>query len=66
MDGLSWADGRQVAAAVALDACQHDDPAQVISCRARGVLAVSDGITWQDRCSAVKALNTVASVLGHL
>jgi hypothetical protein len=38
----------------------------VIRNRARNVLAGSDGITWQDRHSAVRALNTAASVLEHL
>jgi hypothetical protein len=42
--GLSWNDARQVAAPVSLDACHHDHPAQVIRCRACGVLAGVDGI----------------------
>ncbi|MFZ1178804.1 MAG: hypothetical protein WAO15_21605 [Mycobacterium sp.] len=33
--GLSWHDARHIAAAVALDACYHDDPAEVIRGRAR-------------------------------
>lgn len=64
--GLSWHDARQIAAALALDACQHDDPAEVIRGRARHVLAGSDGTTWRDRQGAVRALNTAASVLEHL
>lgn len=66
LTGLCWDDARQVAAAVALDACQHDDPAQVLRDRARAVLAGSDGTTWQDRQGAVRALNVAARVLALL
>jgi hypothetical protein len=46
--------------------CQHDDPAEVIRCRTRGVLAGSDGVGWQDPDGAVRALNIAATVLGQL
>lgn len=39
--GLPWADARRVAAAVSLDACHHDDAAEVIRSRARNVLAAA-------------------------
>ena len=61
--GLSWADARQIAAAVSFDACQHDDAAEVIRNRARNVLAGSDGMTWHKREGAARALNIAATVL---
>ncbi len=64
--GLSWHDARHIAAAVSLDACHHDDAAEVIRNRGCHVLADSDGITWQDPNGAVRALNIAATVLTQL
>jgi len=45
--GLSWADAKQLAAAVAFDAVTRDDAADFLRNRARNVLAGTD--TWAGR-----------------
>lgn len=62
--GLSWADAKQVAAAVAFDACTRDDGAEVMRNRARNALAGADDMPWQDREGVARALNIAATVLG--
>jgi hypothetical protein len=49
-----------------LDACHHDDAAEVIRIRARNALAGNDGMTWQDPDGAVRALNIATTVLDQL
>jgi hypothetical protein len=62
--GLSWADAKHIAAAVAFDAVTRDDGAEFLRNRARMVLAGTDNMAWQDRAGAARALNTAAAVLG--
>jgi len=62
--GLSWADAKQIAAAVAFDAVTRDDAPDFIRNRARNVLAGTDNMPWQDRERAARALNIAATVLG--
>jgi hypothetical protein len=62
--GLSWADAKNIAAAVAFDAVTRDDAADFIRNRARNVLAGTDTMGWQNRDGAARALNIAATVLG--
>jgi hypothetical protein len=68
--GLSWADAKQVAAAVSFDVThrydirkQTEGAADFIAARARRVLAATDGTMWDDRDGAARALNIAARVL---
>jgi hypothetical protein len=58
------ADARQIAAAVSWDVISRDDAADFLRNRARNVLADVDGIVWQNREAAARALNIAATVLG--
>jgi hypothetical protein len=62
--GLSWIDAKNIAAAVAFDACTRDDAADFLRNRARNVLAGTDNMTWQNPQGAARALNIAAMVLG--
>jgi hypothetical protein len=62
--GLEWADARQIAAAVSWDVISRDDAADFLRNRARNVLADVDGMVWQNREAAARALNIAATVLG--
>ena len=61
---LSWADAKQVAAAVSFDIVSRDDAQEFIANRARNILSGRDGIEWDDRDGAVRAFNIAAEVLG--
>jgi hypothetical protein len=62
--GLSWADAKNIAAAVSFDAVTRDDAADFIRNRARNVLAATDNMGWENRAAAARALNIAATVLG--
>jgi hypothetical protein len=62
-DGLSWADAKAIAAVVAFDVCNRDDATEFISGRASRVLGGTDGMTWDDRDGAARALAIAARVL---
>jgi hypothetical protein len=61
--GLSWADAKNIAAAVAFDVVTRDDAADFLRNRARNVLAGTDNMDWRDRDGAARALNIAATVL---
>jgi hypothetical protein len=61
--GLSWADAKPIAAAICFDVCSRDDSADFIRNRARNALAGGDGMEWQNREGAARALNIAAAVL---
>jgi hypothetical protein len=61
--GLSWSDAKNIAAAVSFDLISRDDAQEFIAQRARNVLG-ADGMMWDDRDGAARALNTAATVLG--
>ena len=62
--GLSWADAKQVAAALSFDVVTRDDAADFLQNRARDVLAGTDGMTWQNRERVARAFNIAATTLG--
>jgi hypothetical protein len=62
--GLSWADAKAIAAAISFDCTSREDAAAFIRGRARNVLGRRDGMEWDDRDSAARALNIAATVLG--
>jgi hypothetical protein len=62
--GLSWADAKNIAAAISLDLTSRDDAEAFIRNRARNVLGRRDGMEWDDRDGAARALNVAATVLG--
>jgi hypothetical protein len=62
--GLSWADAKDVAAAVSFDMCIRDDAEAFIRHRARNALAGTDGMLWENRQGAARALDIAATVLG--
>jgi hypothetical protein len=62
--GLSWADAKNIAAAVSFDVVTRYDAADFIRNRARNVLADTDNMDWQNREAAARALNIAATVLG--
>jgi hypothetical protein len=62
--GLSWADAKNIAAAVSFDAVTRDDAADFMRNRARNVLAGTDNMDWENRDGAARALNIAATVLG--
>jgi hypothetical protein len=63
--GLSWADAKQVAAAVSFDVVSRaNDAAPFLRNRARNVLAGTDNMPWENRQRAARALNIAAAVLG--
>ena len=62
--GLSWADAKNIAAAVSFDAVTRDGAADFIRNRARNVLAGTDNRAWHNRDGAARALNIAATVLG--
>jgi hypothetical protein len=62
--GLSWTDAKNIAAAVSLDITSCEDAERFIRRRARSVLGSRDGMEWDDRDGAVRALNIAATVLG--
>jgi hypothetical protein len=47
--GLSWADAKTIAAAVAFDAVTRDDAADFLRNRARNALSGVDNMAWVDR-----------------
>ena len=55
--GLSWADAKNIAAAVSFDVVTRDDAADFIRNRARNVLAGTDNTAWRNRDGAARALN---------
>ena len=61
--GLSWRDAKQVAVAVSFDVCARADAQEFLHGRARNVLAGRDGMTWDDRDGAARALTVAAQVL---
>ena len=63
--GLAWADAKQVAAAVAVDACTQDNGAEVLRNRARNALSGADNMGWRNREGVARALNIAAMVLGE-
>jgi hypothetical protein len=62
--GLTWADAKQVAAAVSFDVVTRDNAADFLRNRARNVLAGTDNMPWRSRDRAARALNIAATVLG--
>ncbi|MDT5091386.1 MAG: hypothetical protein QOH60_749 [Mycobacterium sp.] len=62
--GLSWADAKNIAAAVSFDVCTRDDASDFLRNRARNVLAGTDNMPWCDREGSARALNIAATVLG--
>jgi hypothetical protein len=62
--GLSWLDAKPVAAAICFDVCNRDDAADFMRMRASTILGGSDGMVWQSREGAARALNIAATVLG--
>jgi hypothetical protein len=62
--GLSWPDAKAVAAAVAFDCTSREDAEAFIRRGARNVLGRRDGMEWDDRDGAARALNIAATVLG--
>jgi hypothetical protein len=62
--GLEWADARQIAAAVTWMSSAAMSAADFLRNRARNVLADVDGMVWQNREAAARALNIAATVLG--
>ena len=63
--GLSWADAKTIAAAVAVDMCTRDDAEAFMRNRARNVLAGTDNMPWQNRQGAARALNIAATCSGY-
>jgi hypothetical protein len=61
--GLSWNEARQVAAAVSFEVTQLDDADHTLLSRARSVRDGIDGLTWDNRDAAVRALTIAAAVL---
>ncbi len=45
--GLSWADAKQIAAAVSFDMCTRHDAEAVVHGRARNMLAGVDNMPWE-------------------
>jgi hypothetical protein len=62
--GLSWADAKQIAAAVAFDCTQRQDATDFIAIRACNAHRGVDGMAWDDRGAAARALTIAAQVLG--
>jgi hypothetical protein len=62
--GLTWADAKNIAAAVAFDAVTRDDAADFLRNRARNALCGADNMGWQNRQTAARALNIAATALG--
>jgi hypothetical protein len=64
--GLSWPDAQQIAAAVSFDICVRgvSDAEAFIRNRARNALSGADGMPWNNRQGAARALNIAATVLG--
>ena len=60
--GLSWHDAKGVAAAISFDCTSREDAAAFIRRRARNVLGRRDGMQWDDRDGAARALNIAATV----
>jgi hypothetical protein len=62
--GLSWADAKQIAAAVSFDMCTREDAEWFIRNRARNALSGADHMAWENREGSARALNVAATVLG--
>jgi hypothetical protein len=62
--GLSWSDAKNVAAAVSFDLVTRDGAEAFIRHRARNARAGTDGMLWENRHGAARALNIAATVLG--
>ena len=62
--GLSWADAKQIAAAVAFDIISRDDAADFLRNRARNGFAGVDWMDWRDREGVARALNIAAMAFG--
>ncbi len=56
---LSWADAKQIAAAVSIDMCTRDDAEPFVGGRARNMLAGVDNMPWEDRVGAARAMTAV-------
>jgi hypothetical protein len=61
--GLSWADAKQLAAAVSFDVVTREDAADFLRNRARNVLAGTDNMPWENREGAARAMNIAATML---
>ena len=57
--GLSWADAKQIAAAVPFDMCTRDDAEPFVRGHARNMLAGVDNMPWEDRVGAARAMTAV-------
>jgi len=61
--GLTWADAKQIAAAVSFDVVTRDDAADFLRNRARNVLAGTDNMPWDNRQGAARALTIAAATV---
>lgn len=55
--GLAWDDARQIAAAIAFDLCNRDEPGDFLRSRARNALSGADNMGWKDRARVARALS---------
>jgi hypothetical protein len=63
--GLWWADAKQIAAAIAFDACNRgDQAADMLRNHARDALAGTDNMPWVDAERVARAFTVAADILG--